>query len=57
MTALSQSTLHLQVGAWFELAGVAVLIGATFAAIAQGLTAVHHAGAGFGARAIDKSNC
>lgn len=39
LAALSQITLQLQVGAWFELAGVAVLIGATFAAVAQGLTA------------------
>lgn len=39
LAALSQTALHLPVGAWFQLAGVAMLIGASFAAVAQGLTA------------------
>lgn len=40
LAGIAQVTLHLHVGAWFELAGVAIVIGASFAAVAQGLTAI-----------------
>lgn len=40
LAGIAQVALHLHVGAWFELAGVAIVIGASFAAVAQGLTAI-----------------
>ncbi|WP_375400554.1 YhgE/Pip family protein [uncultured Amnibacterium sp.] len=40
LAAISQIALQLDVGAWFALAGVAVVIGASFAAVTQGLTAI-----------------